>query len=317
MDYGYAITRAWKITWKYKILWIFGILAGCGSTGGSNNSSEYSRSIEDMPPEIIEMGDKALIFFSQPVVIIGLIIFVLFFIMLITFFSTIGRVGLISGTYKAEMDAEKLSFGELLKDGKSRFWPFFGMNFLVSLPFIIVIFGLIGAGIFVAFSADNATNAEEFLVGFIPVICVIFCCLFLFSLVIGMIMQQAQNAMIIEELGISASIMRGWEIFKNGLGHIILIAIILFIIGAIVGVSLALPVLVVVVPSIISFVLHEAKSFQPLIIAGLCLVAYLPIALIANGVLTTYAQAVWTLTYLQLSEETPKITKEDTIVEYA
>ena len=319
MDYGYALTRAWKITWKYKVLWIFGILASCGSSGNNGGSSNIntSQDFNEMPPELIAFGDKVLAFLEQPGVIIGLFALLLLIIILTIFLSTIGRIALISGTYKAEAGIEKLSFGELFKDGTSRFWRFFGMNLLVSIPFIIVIVGLVGAGIFAAISAESVASAEEFLVGFIPAICVIFCCLFLFSLLIGMIVQQAQNAMIIEKRGISDSLVRGWEVFKNNLGHLILIAIVLFIIAAIVGVAIALPVLLVVITAMISFVLDGAQSMQPLIFMGLCIIAYLPISLVAQGILTTYVQAVWTLFYLQITEQTPEIVKEDTIIEYA
>ncbi len=304
MDYAYSLSRAWTITWKFKVLWIFGILAGCStnSNGSGNINYSYSEDMGEISPAMIEMGNRALNFLVQPAVIVGVILFVLLIMIITVFFSTIGRVGLISGTYKAEMGAERLGFRELFSDGTSRFWQFFGMKFLVSLPFMIVILGLLGTGVLVAISADNSTNAEVFLAGFVSTLCLIFCCLFLFSLFIGMIIQQAQNAMIIEELGISASLIRGWEIFKKGLGHIILIAFIILIIVVMVGIAIALPILAVVVPSMLSFVLGGADSAQPLIIAGLCLVAYLPIALIANGALSTYAQAVWTLTYLQLSE---------------
>jgi len=318
MDYGYALTRAWKITWKYKVLWIFGILAGCGTNGNSgSNSSTFSRDYSNIPPEAAELADKALSFLAQPAILTGIVLFILLVIILVIFFSTIGRIALISGTYKAEADAERLSFGELFKDGTSRFWRFFGMNFLVSLPFIIVIFGLVGAAFFATISADSATNAEEFLIAYIPTLCVLFCCLFLFSLIIGMILQQASNAMILEDLGISASLMRGWDVFKSNLGHLLLIAVILFSISAVVGVVLAVPILIVVIPAAITFVLDGAQSAQPLIFAGLCLVAYLPFSLAVKGALTTYVQATWTLFYLQLTEQSPEITKEDTIIEYA
>ncbi|MBT3314628.1 MAG: hypothetical protein HN390_08435 [Anaerolineae bacterium] len=319
MDYGYALTQAWKITWKYKVLWIFGILASCGSGGnnGGSSNANTSQDMNEMPPELIAFGEKALAFLEQPAVIIGLVIFMLLVIVLTIFFSTIGQIGLISGTYKAEAGAEKLTFGELFKEGTSRFWKFFGMNFLVSLPFIIVIVGLVGAGVFTAISADSAANAEEFLAGFIAAICVVFCCLFIFALLLGMVIQQAQNAMIIEERGISESLMRGWEVFKSNLGHLLLIAVILFIIASVVGVAIALPMLIVVVPGMIAFVLDGAQSMQPLIFMGLCIIAYLPISLVAQGILTTYIQAVWTLFYLQITEQTPEIPKDDTIVEYA
>ena len=42
-------------------------------------------------------------------------------------------------------------------------------------------------------------------------------------------------------------------------------------------------------------------SFTPLIIAGLCTVAYFPFLLVVNGILTAYIESVWTLTYLRLT----------------
>ncbi|MBT3338437.1 MAG: hypothetical protein HN855_11685 [Anaerolineae bacterium] len=319
MDYGYTITRAWKIIWKHKVLWIFGILAGCSanSNNGGSSNTNFSRDLTEMPPEMISLGDKALAFLEQPSVITVLILFALLIIMLTIFLGTIGRIALINGTYKAEAGAEKLTFGELFKDGTSRFWRFFGMNFLVSIPFIIVIGGLIGAAIFTTITADSAANAQDFLIAFIPTLCVLFCCLFFLALIIGTILQQAQNALILEDRGISASLIRGWEVFKNNLGHIFLIAVILFITSVVASLLISLPFLLIVIPTMLSFVLDEAKSMQPLIIMGVGVLAYIPIALLANGILTAYLQAVWTLTYLQLTDQTPEIPKEDRIIEYA
>lgn len=316
MDYGYALTRAWQITWKYKVLWIFGILAGCSSNSNSGNA-DFSWDYNETPPEFVEFGDKALSFLSQPAVIIALILFIILLILLSIFLNTIGRIGLISGTYKAEMGAEKLGFGELFKDGTSRFWSFFGMNFFVNLPFIIIIIGILGAGVFAAISAENMSGAEDFLIGFIPTICVLFCCLFFLALFLGILVQQAQNAMIIEERGILASLMRGWEVFKSNLGHVLLMAVILFIISIVVGVIIALPILIILIPAAISFFVDGARSMQPLILMGLCMVAYFPVLLVLSGILTTYTQAVWTLIYLQLTNQTLENQEEDIIANYA
>ncbi len=317
MDYGYALIRAWKITWKYKVLWIFGILAGCRANGNGGGNSNFSQDYTDMPPEILKTMERGLNFIQRPEVIVGLVLLVLFIIAITIFFSTIGRVALISGTYQAEAGAEKLFFGELFKKGTSHFWHFFGMNILVSLPFIIVILGLLGAGVFRAVSAGNTADAEAFMVAFLPTFCILFCCLFIFSLIVGLILQQASNAMVLENLGISASLIRGWEVFKSNIGHLLLIAIILFIFGAVAGLAIGLPFLMILIPTMVAFVLGEAQSAQPLITMGLCIAAYLPFFIIAHGILTTYGQAVWTLFYLQITEQTPEIEKEDTIIEYA
>ena len=318
MDYGYTLTRAWKITWKYKVLWLFGILAGCGSNNRINsNNTSSSEDIADIPPEITEFAEQALAFIERPEVIVGLILFVLLVIIITAFLSTIGRVGLISGINKAEANAEILSFSELFKDATSRFWRFFGMNLLVSLPFILAILAFVGTIIFLAISTEGSGADDALFAAFISLFCVLFCCFFIFSLAFGAYIQQAQNAMILEERAIIDSLKRGWEVFTKGLGHIFLMVIIAFIIAAVSGVIIALPILAIVLPTVFAFAIDGAESMQPLIFAGLCLVAYFPVALIANGVLATYIQALWTLTYLQLTEETPENPEEDIIVEYA
>jgi hypothetical protein len=42
-----------------------------------------------------------------------------------------------------------------------------------------------------------------------------------------------------------------------------------------------------------------------LLLAGLCLVAYIPIAIIIGGVLRTWTTAAWTLAYQQLTGRAP------------
>lgn len=320
MNYGDILTRAWQITWKYKVLWIFGILAGCGSSNGNANgnsgNASYTQNADALPPEVIRFFERSLEFLKRPEVIIGLAIAFLLFITITVFLSNIGRIALINGTYQAEQGAEKLAFGELFRAGVARFWRFFGMNLLVSLPFIIAILALVGVGAG-AVMATNGGMGEEILLAIIPLICVLFCIIFIVSIAIGIFIQQAQNAMLVEDLGIIDSLKRGWQVLKNNLGHIILMALILFIIGAVAGFVIALPIMIIVVPAIFSFALGQAESFRPLIIMGLCLVAYMPVAIVIDGILTTYIQASWTLTYLHLTQPSPEQPKEDTIIEYA
>jgi len=299
MNYGDILTRAWQITWKYKVLWIFGILAGCGSSNGNANGSSgnasYTQNADTLPPEIIRFFERSLKFLKRPEVIVGLVVAFLFFITIAIFLSNIGRIALINGTYQVEQGAEKLTFGELFHAGVARFWHFFGMNFLVSLPFIIAILALVGVGAGAVMAADGGMGGEILLV-IIPLICTLFCIIFVVSIAIGIFIQQAQNAMLVEDLGIIDSLKRGWQVLKNNLVPIILMALILFIIGAVAGFVIALPIMIIVVPAIFSFALGQAKSFRPLIIMGLCLAVYTPVAIVMGGVLTTYIQASWTLT---------------------
>ena len=41
----------------------------------------------------------------------------------------------------------------------------------------------------------------------------------------------------------------------------------------------------------------------PLIIMGVCMCVYIPVSMLLNGVLTSYTESAWTLTYLRLTRD--------------
>ncbi len=80
--------------------------------------------------------------------------------------------------------------------------------------------------------------------------------------VVGMIIRQAENAIVLEDLPVLPAISRGWEVFRANLGPIILMAIILAVIGVIVGIIIALPVLAIVVPAAITFAVKQSTELD-------------------------------------------------------
>ena len=89
-------------------------------------------------------------------------------------------------------------------------------------------------------------------------------------------------------------------------GPRLIIWFIAVVIGFAVGILVALPVFIILVPAFIAFMAGgNNPSFTPLVIAGLCIVAYIPVSLVANGILTAYLESVWTLTYLRLTKLKP------------
>jgi hypothetical protein len=45
----------------------------------------------------------------------------------------------------------------------------------------------------------------------------------------------------------------------------------------------------------------ESAFGSGLLVAGLCFVMYLPVWIVLNGILTSYIESAWTLTYLRLT----------------
>ena len=300
-NFGEVLTRAWQITWKYKVLWIFGILAGCtngggGGGGGGGGNSGYSTgpSDFDVPPElrrfIYQMEgyvdwaiDNWWIF-----VVIGLAVLLL--IVVSIFLGTIGRIGLIKGSYEAETGTASLAFGELFSASMPYFWRVFGLSFLIGLAFLLLFVPIIVVGVL---------SAGAGFVCLLPLICL----LIPVGIAVGIIIEQANRAMVLENLGMFEGLKRGWEISKANVGPLIVMALILFGIGMVIGILIALPIMIVVFPTVFAFAMGESQSFTPLYVALACICLYAPVSWVLNGILTTYTQTAWTLTYMRLTRK--------------
>jgi hypothetical protein len=306
-NFGEVLSRAWQITWKYKVLWIFGILAGCtngGGGGGGNTGYSTGPSDFDVPPEIhrfiLMMEDfVAWVEDNLWLFIILLVLTVLVLVMISAFLGTIGRIGLIKGSYEAEMGAERLAFGELFNTSMPYFWRVFGLSFLIGLAILLIFF--------IIFSPLAMLGIATAGVGFLcllPLLCVLVPLMW----VVGIIIEQAIRAIVLEDLRMFDGLRHGWELLKSKIGSLLVMGLILLVIKLLLGIIIALPIFIIVIPTIFAFVMGEGQSFTPLYVALACICLYAPISWILNGILTTYTQSAWTLTYLRLTRkpETPE-----------
>jgi hypothetical protein len=305
-NFGEVLTRAWQIVWKHKILWVFGILAGCGR-GGANfrgnagGGGDGGTGPTNLPPEVLRFFQ--VIQENLTMIIVIACLFALLIWAVTIFLSTIGRVGLIRGTFQSDSGTEKLIFGQLFSESTPYFWRIFGLSLIVGLPIFIVIAVIVAAGVAfaIAASSGNDNNGVAFL-GIIPLLIGCFCLLIPVMFVIGMIARQAENAIVLEDMRVLPAISRGWDVFRSNLGPIILMAIILAVIGLAVGFVIAIPIIVIVVPAGIAFLAGNAENWTPMIIAGVLLCLYIPISLILKGIATAYVESAWTLTYMRLTK---------------
>lgn len=295
---GEVLTTSWKTIWKHKVLWVFGILASFARGGGggsaSGGNSGYQTGSGDAPfsTEQFERGIQQVAqFFEQNlwIIIAGVVILVLLAFLLYAA-GMMGRIGLIKGVYKVETGAERLSFGELWSESMPYFWRIFGMNFLFGLAFVLifiplVLFGFVTVGI-----------------GFICILPLL-CILVPISWMIAVVMEQAQPAIVLENLGIVDGLKRGWQIVKTNAISMILLAIVLAVGGAIIGLVIALPIILSVLPIFIGMnTLNE--SYTPVYIGLACCALYLPVIIFLNGILTAFIKSAWTLAYLRLTKPT-------------
>lgn len=294
---GEVLTTSWKIIWKHKVLWVFGILAsfargGGGGSGGGGGNSGYQTGSGNapFPTDQFERGfDQVGRFFQENLwVIVVVIIAIFIFSFLLYALGMMGKIGLIKGVYKVENGAQALSFGELWSESMPYFWRIFGMNFLIGLAFAVILIPLVLFGVLTAG------------IGFLCVLPLL-CILIPISWVVMVILEQAQPAIVLENLGILAGLKRGWQIVKTNAVNFIILALVVGIGGAIISIIIAIPLILAFLPIVIGAnALRE--SLIPVYIALACCAIYFPVLLLLGGILTAYIQSVWTLTYLRLTK---------------
>lgn len=304
-DFGEVLTRAWKIIWKHKVLWIFGILASCArGSGGGGNGGGGGRNYQTSPGQdspfsggqFEQYMNQAGRYLEDNLWIIIAAILVIFLLGLIaTALGMIGRAGMIKGTALAEKGVESIAFGEVWSESLPYFWRIFLLNFLIGLAFFVIIIPLVLIGVLTAG------------VGFICVIPLI-CLLIPIGWVLSVIVEQAQAAIVLEDLSMVDGFKRGWQIVKSNPGPMVIMALILGVGGAIIGLVISIPIVIAVLPVVIGMN-SLRESMTPIWIALACCLAYMPVLIFLNGVLTAYIQAAWALTYMNLSQ--PAQPKDD------
>lgn len=311
-NFGEVLTRAWQIIWKYKVLWIFGILAGCsrgggGGSGGGGGNTGFETQAPDLPPQM-ERWFRIIAENATQYILIAITVLCLIWIVVL-FLGTIGRIGLIRGTAQAEGGAGKLIFGQLFSESTPYFWRMFGLSLVIGLPVLILVAILIAGllSFIVPLSVSSGIGSERPPFGFLAVIPFFAACMCLLvpvMLVVGLIVRQAENAIVLEDLGVFPALSRGWEVFRRNLGPIILMAVILAVIGIVAGLIIAIPVFIIIFPTMVAFFLGEARNWTPMVIMSVCICIYIPISMVLNGILTSYIESAWTLTYMRLTNTT-------------
>lgn len=294
MDIGEVLSRSWQIIWKHKVLWIFGILASCsrGGSGGGGSSFNYQT----------DASVEAERFFNQisdaelALLIIGFFIVVLILVALVVFLGTIGRIGLIRGAQQADGGQEKLTFGELFSGSTPYFWRVFLLNLIVAIGTVVVFIGT-----FIAIVIGGILSLGIGLLCLIPL-----CCLMIpAAWVIQVLTTQSSIAIVVEDLSIMDGLRRGWQVMRENAGPIVLMWLILvFGLTLIVGTLIALPFIFTMAPFILGLISGGDRAIGAgLAVTLLCCAVYLPFLILLSGVLNSYVETAWTLTFLRLTNK--------------
>jgi hypothetical protein len=212
-----------------------------------------------------------------------------------------GIIGLVKGTLKAEAGEESsITWSHLADEAQPYLWRVFGLYFLFAISIFVISAVLLLFGIITVVG----------LCFVIPILCLLVPAYWLASVVI----TQSVIAIVAEDLSISEGLKRGWNIFRDNLGGMVIVGLILLVGGAIIGFIIGLPQILSAIPMLTAFLNGELLEspenfFRSLGYTLIIAIAYWPILLTLRGVLNAYINSAWTMTYLETQK--PKLEIEE------
>jgi hypothetical protein len=213
------------------------------------------------------------------IVLIGLIVWAI---------GTYGRLGLIQGVLNAEV-GKSTGFRAVASEA----WPIYGQA--LGLNFLLGILPLaVGILLVVIFGAVGLVTMGLGLLCVIPLACL----LIPIGIAYTVYIEVANTALVVSRRGIGEAISTAWEVLRSNFGPYAGMTLILYLGGLVVAVIMAAPILAAAVPFVAMGVSGNLRDLWPWIIA--LIVVAVPVYLLLSGVLRTYLQAAWTLTYLEL-----------------
>ncbi len=304
MNYGEWLEKAWKIIWRFKILWVFGLLASCA--GGVNAIPSFDYRITSLSelPFNFRFGQFPYQFqtFLEGIPAWAWILSsfgVLTLVLLAFVIGLVGRTGVKLGAWRADAGAESLPFGQLFSDSLGYFWRMLGMTVLVGLPgflFALVSVFFLLLGIF-------SLVGRQLPSGGIALICLVvpmFCLLIPLGWILSVLGELSSAALVGENLGIFASISRGWRLMWRKVGSAILVSLLLFVLQIAASILLGIPVALLVIP----FVVAAVASRSGVVIGVGLVLLVLVVALISwfiSSIFQAYSGSLWVIAFRRLT----------------
>jgi hypothetical protein len=324
MNHINILKRSFNITFNYRALWIFGMLLalttgggggnGGGGNGGSSNGGQPGFNGQNPFtgfPHITPAIYNALIG-----VTIGLVCIILILSVAAAFARYVSETALIRMVDEHEKSGEKLTVRQGFKLGWSRAaWKMFLMDLLVGLSFMVAFILLLAVAAMPLLVWLTKSSPLQILGSVIAgglMLLVIFAAVIV-GLAISLVMLFAKRAVALEEdLGVRASIRRGYEMVKGRLSDVFLMGVIMFGVGllwALVSIPIILALVAaaalfgglpaLLVGMVVGLFTSGATPWIVAAIVGipLFLIAFIIPGTLIGGWLKVFFSTAWTLTY--------------------
>lgn len=292
IDYFKMIRESAEFSWKYKRLWLFGFLLALTS-GGSSSSSNINLPtdirVDEGAPEIESLRDRIENIVSSPAfwLVVGIIVLIsIVLIVVFWYLSRVAKVSLMrSVLYDENNETSKIRISSLWKKSHSFMLQYFKYDLawlVLTLPFILVV------GVFLLP-----------MVIFGPVGILLFCCLGLpvvivLLIIYGGVKMSGERYLILEGSSVSESIVKGWQLFRNNLGKIIVGWLVMLLPGFVFGMVFIMVSMILFLP-LLGIIMAFFAGEQVILAIGISAVCGMGILLILKLIEAPYR--VFTETY--------------------
>ena len=284
-DIGAVLTRAWQITWKNKVLWgitalpilpVF-LLFPFWLVLVFTNSIDFNK---------LETG------FENPAFVILGVIFYLVIIVGSVALQIISRAAVTLGIFKVETENQPVVFVDGLRNGLRYFLRILGIFALISggIFVVMLIFFACMALVSVATMGLGAICIQPLFLLMLPV-----------SMLVMALMEQAEAAVIVDELGIMEAVKRAYELIRSNVWRYVLITIVIYF-----GMNLIMSL--IMFPLMIPFFfimmnnLDSGMDFNNMLKLQAVFGAVLfPVMALVQGFIMTYLKSAMMLVYLRLT----------------
>lgn len=301
MKYGQILKKAYHLTKKNKILWLLGLLVGGGSScGGSMNysadGSEFEGKLNGKLDEFSIILSDVFVEFWYLWALVGLLILLLIIVAVVI--SVMARGGLYYGVAEAAKN-KKAKFGKSFSVGASKFWRLLGIQILLGLAVMAVVFVVLIPSLVLLLIPIIGWIIMIFLI-----IAGIFVAMFV-GIVVSLISNYAFCFAVLKDQGVIDSIKSALKLFRNNLGETILMGLILF--GVNIGVGLVILLVIIIIGLLFAaigfgfYFLLEWIGVAMVVIVAI-FVLFL-IAMFVRGVVNVFMFSSWYYTWKELVDK--------------
>jgi hypothetical protein len=282
-DPGEVLSRAWQITWKHKVLWIIGILFGLFI------SAIFPLMFSPFLLPMVMQDSKTDL--MPGLIIGGYIITLLLFMLALYPMIVLTQTAVTLGILNVDQGNKDFSASELIKRSLPFFWRVLGLMllFAVGMNLTVLIIQMIMFLLTIVTLGLAAICMTPLMFLTYP------------ALYIAIVwMEQAMNGIIVDNMTVMDAARQGWDLVRNNLPSIALMALVIYLgIGFVTGI-LMIPIMIPLF--IVPFGFMENKlNWIILSISILCTVTFIPLFAFISSWSMIFTKSTWVLTYLRLT----------------